>query len=982
MTVNGQQVASPSDFSQNVRLIERPLTPAVANSMTVELRSAPKSGISLQVVGVDNNPPTINASATPAANPSGWNKSNVTVSFACSDSISGIETCSSPVVVTGEGAGRVVTGTATDRAQNTSHASLTINLDKTAPSINAVAAPSANANGWNNTDVTVNFNCGDNLSGIENCSSPVTVTAEGAAQLVTGTAMDRAQNSRQASLTVNLDKTAPAITINSPVNGSAGTDPSVTVTGTITDSTSGVETITCGGAAATLSGANFTCVQSLNTGANAIAVEATDRAGNRSSTTLNVTRNPEVVEEEEADIKSARLAPDVIFVGESEQVTVSARIPYGITFSAPQVILQRIDDAGSVLGIEGELRDDGDPDQGDLVRGDGIFSFRRLYTAQTAEQFRFRVSYQQAGVELKSKVLQLGFYNHLTETQINAILSTQQAAAQSYTNLSLSMSREAARDEVRGQLRQNPTVITAGLSADGSAISILYRPGIIGGIYLNQPGTRGGGSGDSTLSLPTREPLPNFASTIPRAAMVVSSDEEQDDENKIASRKAIILSPYHHEFAPHDEGKELEQLFAERSCPAYEVTYAADQATSVDSFKNLDSYGIIAIISHGLTLWQGLFPRYGPFHGLPFGLGVYSLLTSEPATPEAVVQREFDLVSGRLAVLTMRDTGESIFSILPTFIPYYSPGEFPNSLVYMGTCHSAANNTMSRAFLGQGAKTYLGYTKKVSALWAREVGLEFFERFLGDPLRVSGGTDGAYIPDQYDILPCLSWAGLPSAFCEDPAEMELKRREEGAKFTLFGSEELERPNMLLNAGFEAGDLDGWGFAFESGVFGQLGNISPVSGDYMALVHKSTTKNFGFGWLQQEFCLPSDVTHIEFDWNLITEQQCDSLSAGPDQLWIRLSGYDPYLYHELVTTDVLAQCSKFRPTTVDLPSEGTAKATGWQHASIDITEVARQINGQKVALVFEVVQAVNDGDRTVDSAVLIDNVKIVREAAAP
>ncbi|HVQ36463.1 MAG TPA: hypothetical protein VMS31_02965, partial [Pyrinomonadaceae bacterium] len=267
--LNGQQVASPSDFNLSVRLLERSFTPAFANSLAVELRSSPKSGLSLQVVGVDNNPPTINAAAAPAANTNGWNNTNVAVSFTCGDSISGIETCSSPALISAEGAGQVVTGTATDRAQNSSHASVSLNLDKTAPSINAVATPSANANGWNNTDVTVNFNCGDSLSGIENCSSPMILTTDGASQMVTGTAIDRAHNSRAASLTVNLDKTAPAITINSPASGATVTDATVTVTGTLTDSTSGVDIVTCGGSPATLSGANFTCVQSLTTGLNA-----------------------------------------------------------------------------------------------------------------------------------------------------------------------------------------------------------------------------------------------------------------------------------------------------------------------------------------------------------------------------------------------------------------------------------------------------------------------------------------------------------------------------------------------------------------------------------------------------------------------------------------------------------------------------------------------------------------------------------------
>lgn len=982
VTVNGQQVASPSDFNQNVRLIERTFTPALANSLTAELRSAPKSGFTIRVVGVDNQPPTISAAAAPSQNQYGWNKTNVSVSFNCADSISGIETCSSPVGVTGEGAGQVVTGTATDRAQNIGTASLTINLDKTAPSINAVASPSANANGWNNTDVTVNFNCVDNLSGLENCSSPVTVAAEGAGQLVTGTAVDRAQNSRQASLTVNLDKTAPAISISSPAGGSAVTDPNVTVTGTITDSTSGVETVTCGGAAATLSGANFSCVQSLNPGPNAIIVAATDKAGNHSSTTLNVTRNPEVVAEEEADIKSARLAPNVIFVGESEQVTVSARIPSEPGMAEPVVTLQRIDTTGNVLAIEGELHDDGDVTHGDLVKGDGLFTFQNLYTAENVEQLRFRVSYHQAGAELRSQVLQLGFYNHLTETQINTILSTQQAAAQSYESLSISLGQEAAREAVLAQLRQNPVVITAGVAENSSTISVLYRPGILGAISQKQPGTRGGGSEVDTPVTLAEAPLRSFASALPRTQTIASNDEEEAAENMVGSKRAIILSPYHAEFAPNDESAAIEQLLRDSCCPEYDVTHLADQATSVDSFKNLDSYGIIAIISHGDTVWKGLFEGAEGFLGLLPREDPFMLFSSEFVNQFSVRRREDDLLSGRVALVNLSAT-DGVYSILPSFIPYYSTGEFPNSLVYLGTCKSARNDSMAQAFLRQGAKTYLGYTNYVSTKFAQRVGLEFFQRFMGTPTRTTGGEDGAYIPDQFDDLPCLDRrTGLLLPKCEDPLFMQSIIRAEGAMFRLFGSEELQKPGGLLDGGFELGDLDGWGFAFESSVFGQLGNIGPVSGDYMAMVFKNTTKNFWFGWLQQEFCLPTDATHIEFDWNFITEQQCESLSSGPDQLWIRLTADDPYLYHQLVTTDVQAQCSKFRPTSIDLPSEGSASATGWQHSSIDITDIARQINGKKVALVFEVVQAVNDGDRTVDSAVLIDNVKIVRETETP
>lgn len=912
VTVNGRQIASPADFNQNVRLIERALIPATENSLAVELRSAPKTGLTLRVVGVDTQPPTITAAA----------------------------------------------------------------------------APSANALGWNNTDVTVSFSCGDSISGIENCPSPVTVTGEGAAQLITGTATDRAQNSSEASLTINLDKTSPVLTVTSPANGAVVSDQTLTVNGTISDALSGVANVTCDDVAASLSGASFTCVRSLNQGANAITVEAADRAGNRTSTVVNVTRNPEVIEEEEGDIKSARLAPDVIFVGESEPVTVSARIPYDHTSGAPQVTLQRIDDAGNVLGVEGLLRDNGDAAQGDLLAGDGLFSFRNVYTAVSSQQLLFRISYQQNGTELKSKPLHLGFYDRLTDEQINAILSTQQGAAQNFASLSPSLGEAEAIAAVLAQLRQNPLVITAGLSADDSTISVLYSPGIIGAIYLYEPRTRGGGSGgSSTLNRTNPTQFGNFASAVSTVPMADDSEDEEDEENKIDSRRAIILSPFHSQFAPHDESPELKQLFEEKSCPAYEVTYLLNQAASVDSFKSLDQYGIVAIVSHGTKLWQGLFGPHGGFHGIPIGTEVYSLITSEEATAAAVGQRQFDLVSGRLGIVTLSSRESNVpatkFGILPTFIPYYSEGEFPNSLVYLGTCHSAANDTMSQAFLQQGAKTYLGFSKVVSAIWAREVALDFFEKFLGDPLKVAGGADGAFTPNQYDILPCLQRNGNLFAFCNTPEDMERERRRHGALFKLVGSEELERPNLLLNAGFEAGDMDGWDFAFESTVVSQLGDVQPEDGDYMGMVFKNTSKNFWFGWLQQEFCLPTDVTRIEFDWNFITEQQCDSLTDSPDVLQVRLVTEDYYeLYHPVLDTDVQKLCSQFRPTTIDLPSEGTARAAGWQHASIDITEVAQRMNGKKVQLVFEVTSWGQHMNRTADTVVLIDNIKIVREDDAP
>src|SRR5205814_3061279 len=134
----------------------------------------------------------------------------VRVSFTCTDGGSGIARCPDPITVSTEGAGQVVTGTAVDVAGNQAAASVTLNIDKSRPGISAVVSPPPNAAGWNNTDVRVSFTCTDATSGIARCPDPVTLSTEGAGQVVSGTAVDVAGNQSSVSVTLNIDKTRPA----------------------------------------------------------------------------------------------------------------------------------------------------------------------------------------------------------------------------------------------------------------------------------------------------------------------------------------------------------------------------------------------------------------------------------------------------------------------------------------------------------------------------------------------------------------------------------------------------------------------------------------------------------------------------------------------------------------------------------------------------------------------------------------------------
>src|SRR6266567_3960399 len=223
VTLNGVQVLGPSDFNQNVTEIDVPVTLQASNTISVQVRGQPGGVLTILIVGVDNQPPTVTAKASPAPNAAGWNNTNVTVTFTCSDAISGIATCPPSQTVTTEGANQVISGTATDNAGNTASTSVTLNIAKTPSKITAAGLPAPNANGWNNSNVTVNFTCTPTVAPLATCPQPQTVSTEGAAQIISGTATDLAGNSNSASVTINLEKTPPIITANvSPSPNAAG----------------------------------------------------------------------------------------------------------------------------------------------------------------------------------------------------------------------------------------------------------------------------------------------------------------------------------------------------------------------------------------------------------------------------------------------------------------------------------------------------------------------------------------------------------------------------------------------------------------------------------------------------------------------------------------------------------------------------------------------------------------------------------------
>lgn len=228
-------------------------------------------------INIDLTSPSISAAASPSPNAAGWNSSDVTVSFTCSDALSGVDSCTSPVFLTGDGAGQTVPGTATDKAGNSnSTTSAAVNIDKTRPTITGSAYPSANSAGWNNSAVTVTFTCNDATSGIQSCTSPEGLTSEGTGQSASGSATDKAGNSNSTTVAgIDIDLTPPDITITSPPTGSPEylLNEAVIANWTASDALSGL-------ASATGSSASGDPIDTSTDGLQSFTVDAVDNAGN------------------------------------------------------------------------------------------------------------------------------------------------------------------------------------------------------------------------------------------------------------------------------------------------------------------------------------------------------------------------------------------------------------------------------------------------------------------------------------------------------------------------------------------------------------------------------------------------------------------------------------------------------------------------------------------------------------------------------
>ena len=212
-----------------------------------------------QVVKIDTTGPTISSSVSAPHSGNGWTSGGTTLTISASDAGSGVASLTYQV---GGGSPTPVTGpitppsgittydvTATDFLGNTSTATITTQVDATAPS-SIMCTPAVAPTTWFSTDQSVTCTGTDTQSGIAGgTSSTGSVTLSTSVPAGTATSNASTSSGQLCDNVVNctpipaitgfmIDKTAPAVSC--PSAGTTWSTGTVTFTCTVTDSGSGV----------------------------------------------------------------------------------------------------------------------------------------------------------------------------------------------------------------------------------------------------------------------------------------------------------------------------------------------------------------------------------------------------------------------------------------------------------------------------------------------------------------------------------------------------------------------------------------------------------------------------------------------------------------------------------------------------------------------------------------------------------------------
>jgi hypothetical protein len=206
----------------------------------------------------------------------------------------------------------------------------------------------------------------------------------------------------------------------------------------------------------------------------------------------------------------------------------------------------------------------------------------------------------------------------------------------------------------------------------------------------------------------------------------------------------------------------------------------------------------------------------------------------------------------------------------------------------------------------------------------------------------------------------------------------------------------ERPyaysGKLQNPDFEKG-LSSWSSGGDGrAITGFGGYRSRPPGSQMAIVSTGLGLTTNVGGIWQKFCLPKEATKVEFDWAFSSEEfveYCGRQFQDTFKVEFVTELDETKQVFSRTIDDLCSGVSVGLAPPLDRSGAGCeptsnvgygtggndckVHTTGWQSASLGITDIATANDGGGIILKFSVTDI---GDSSYDSAVILDNVKIV------
>ena len=178
-----------------------------------------------------------------------------------------------------------------------------------------------------------------------------------------------------------------------------------------------------------------------------------------------------------------------------------------------------------------------------------------------------------------------------------------------------------------------------------------------------------------------------------------------DFSNSSEGCNALILNPSEYLYGNHQCLKIINKLIR----GGYNIEYLSNEAVDITYIENNLSAEIVYMNTHAV---------YFDLDGDNISDTVV-IATGEHWTNETPVKYQFEYENQMIVEGFVGN--ESFIAFTPALINYYySPGDLPNSLIYMATCYASYDVSMAQVFLENGASAYMGWNRN-TAFWTNSI---------------------------------------------------------------------------------------------------------------------------------------------------------------------------------------------------------------------------------------------------------------------